>query len=889
MFDRIFSERILRKGRRHRRKSVPYRPAVLNLEDRTLLSFVAPLTQDFRGNGLSGRITTGDFLGNHIQDLAVTSGSTVSILLGNGDGTFQPPLTVPVGANAFALAAADLTHSGHDDLVITHANEGPGGSVSVLLSNGDGTFRPPVDYPAGDNPHSIALGDFTGRGVPDIVVANEGFFAHDVFQPGTTVTVLLNNGDGTFGAPRTFDTGVIPEDVAVGDFTGDGRISIVTADNGFTGIPSDISLLRGNGNGTFQEPVSLNVGPDGVLARSLAVGDLTGSGHLDIVAATYGPGGGVSVILGNGNGTFRSAVTYAATLEADTSVLQVVLGDFNGDGRPDIAVETGFGDAPGVDILVNNGDGTFQPPAEILGGPQGPLAAGDFTGDGISSLALAGGLGGIAIFLRQPGGLLRAPTVLATGPGTSSLQTADLRHDNTADLIVTNAQQNTVGVILGNGDGTFQPLATYAVGNNPQQVITADLLQNGIPDLVSVNQGDQSLSVLLGNGDGTFQDAQTIPLDAPSSLSPVRVVAGDFERNGTIDLVVLELDNRRFGGGGGLILLHGHGDGTFTQDPLQPINQPVSDPPGRITFQAADLAGDGNLDLLLSTFQFASVVIFPGHGDGTFGAAQFVNLRADPQDDVTSFALADLRGNGVLDLVVGVFDLFRRDDVIVALGNGDGTFQPGVRYQAAGAVNSLAVGDFNGDGIPDVAVSQQGLLGGAGSLNSLSVLSGNGDGTFGPPTNYAVPGEGLVTADFNGDGAPDLANFLGGSGHVSIVFNANDGTAPARRAAGRLPHHAATQARLAQRDATLGQAVTQTPATPRLDTTAAPVNAPTLGRSVSAADAYFATLADEDHAVVVTNRRPETGVAVKPVRPLASPDQEWTALIEGQQPGAFSG
>ena len=878
MFDRLFSGRILRGVRRHRRKSVPYRPAVLTLEDRTLLSFIAPLTQDNNSRGLASRVTTGDFLGNHIQDLAVTNGNgTVSILLGNGDGTFQPPSTVRVGPNAFALAAADLTHSGHDDLVVTHANEGLGGSVSVLLSNGDGTFQPPVDYPAGDNPHSIALGDFTGRGVPDIVVANEGFFLNGQFQPGTTVTVLLNNGDGTFGAPQTFDTGVIPEDVAVGDFTGDGRISIVTADNGFGDVaPGDISFLRGNGNGTFQEPVSLNVGPAGAIARSLAVADLTGTGKLDIVAANYGTGGGVSVVLGNGNGTFRNAVTYPATSEMDSSVGQVVLGDFNGDGRPDIAVETFFGAAPGVDILVNNGDGTFQPPAEILGSPEGYLAVGDFTGDGSSDLAVEGDLGGVAIFLRQPGGLLTAPTVLATGPGTSSLQTADLRHDHTADLIVTNAQQNTVGIILGNGDGSFQPQTNYAVGTNPQQVITADLLHNGILDLVTVNQTDHTLSVLLGNGDGTFQAAQTVTLDAASNFAPVRVVAGDFERNGTVDLVVLEQDNNRQGGG--FIVLHGNGDGTFTQDPLQRITQQVNDPFEHITFQVADLAGDGNLDLLLSTTLFGSVVVFPGHGDGTFGAAQFVNLRADPEDGVTSVALADLRGIGVLDMVVSVFDLFRGDDVIVALGNGDGTFQPGVRYQAAGSATSLVVGDFRGNGILDVAVGEQGLLGGANSLQSLSVLPGNGDGTFGAPTNYAVPGQGLVTADFNGDGAPDLAMYSGLSGHVSIVFNANNGTAPARHAAGRLPHHAATQARLAQRDATLGQAVTQTPATPRLDMTSAPAPALAVAREASAVDAYFATLAGDDHAVVATSHRPENRIAVKAARPLASPGPELAPL-----------
>ncbi len=833
-----------------RRQAGRFQPTVHRLEDRTLLSFLAPLTQDVNGSVAGGGITTGDFLGNHIQDLAVTGGSSVSIFLGNGDGTFQAPLTIPVGPDAFALAAADLTRSGHDDLVVTHANEdSPGGSVSVLLSNGDGTFRPPVDYPAGDNPHSIALGDFNGDGFPDIVVANEGFFFHDQFQPGTTVTVLLSNGDGTFGAPQTFDTGIIPESVAVGDFTGDGRISIVTADNGFDTVPGDVGFLRGNGNGTFQEPVFLNVAPGAAAARSVAVADLTGTGKLGIVAAIEGPANGVSVILGNGNGTFRNGVTYPHAAVTDPLALHVSLGDFNGDGRPDIAITSFLGTDPGLDVLVNNGDGTFQPPTEILGGDSiGVMTVGDFTGDGSSDLAFASSLGGVAILLRQPGGLLKAPTNLSTGAGTSSLQTADLRLAGIADLIVANAQTNSVGVLLGNGDGSFQPQATYAVGNNPEEVIAADLLGNGIPDLVTANQDGQSLSVLLGRGDGTFQAAQTVTLTAPSNYAPVRVVAGDFERNGTVDLVVLEGSTT---GAAGLILLHGHGDGTFTQEPFQTIAAQASNLFDQITFQAADLAGDGNLSLILAADQSGGggVAILPGNGDGTFGPTRFLDLGTDLNDGITSVALADLRGIGVLDLVVSSFNLFRGDDVIVALGNGDGTFQRPVRYLATGAATSVVVGDFNGDGVPDVAVGEQGLLGGAGNLSTLSVLAGNGDGTFGPPTNYAatsVP-RNLVTADFNGDGALDLALFNQASGNVSVVFNANDGTAPGRGAAVRLPHHTAARPHQTPPDRTLGRAAAG--ATPAVRTSPAPLSGATVTpvrMDLSPADGFFTALGGKE-------------------------------------------
>jgi hypothetical protein len=432
------------------------------------------------------------------------------------------------------------------------------------------------------------------------------------------------------------------------------------------------------------------------------------------------------------------------------------------------------------------------------------------------------------------------PTVLATGPGTSSVQTADLRNDNNADLIIANAETNTVGVLLGNGDGTFPAQVTYPVGHNPRQVITADLLNNGILDLVTANLDDRTLSVLLGNGDGTFQAAQTIPLDAPANNAPVRVVAGDFEHNGNVDLVVLERGTN--GQNAGLIVLHGHGDGTFTQDPIQKLVGTLNDPLDRTTFKAVDLRHNGNLDLIISDSQSHSVNIYLGNGDGTFGPPKGVLVGTDSHDGVTSVAFADLRGNGILDMVVSVFNFFRSDNVIVALGNGDGTFQSPVRYSAAGAAVSLVVGDFNGDGIPDVAVTEWGLLGGTGTGNSLSVLSGLGDGTFGPPTNYGVTlgPENMVTADFNGDGAPDLAMDNAESGNVSVVFNANDGTAPGHSRAAQLG------AALGRLPALTGQA------TALLSDSAVAAALPSsLQDPLPAVDSFFA-LAGEDHPVVST-------------------------------------
>ena len=866
--DRFFSWSIRRNG--SRRRLVLYRPTVQNLEDRTLLSFIAPINYPADG----GPVVAGDFTGHGHVDLAVLNGLTAGVLPGNGDGTFQPELpsvAIP-GPRIAGVAAADLTGNGILDLVLTHDDETLSShTISVLLGNGDGTFQAPVNYEAGNNPHGVAIGDFTGSGIPDIVVTNQGAFVHDQFQPGTTVTVLLGNGDGTFQAPRAFDTGVTPESIAVGDFTGDGRLSIVTADNGFTTVPSDASFLRGNGDGTFQDPVSLSLGMPGV-ARSLAVTDLNGDGHLDIVTASASDGGGtVSVFLGRGNGTFQNTLTFPVSNDPGFLVTRMALGDFSGSGHLDVAVTGILGSTPpvGLYVLPGNGDGTFQAPTPI-GTQQGITpVVGDFNGDGIDDLAVSSGSaasGGssVAILLGQPGSFFAFPSKFLAGAGATSIQSADLNGDGFADLVTANSQDNTVSVSLANGDGTFQPPVTYAVGQDPESLVLADVNGDGIPDLVVLNLGDNTVSVLLGNGDSSFQPAQTIALNIPNTFTPVRVAVGDFTGHGTLDIAVLQtfqLHDRA-----GVLILRGNGDGTFFQDPNLPdesLNLGIFDGFGNYIFQVADLRHNGTLDLVYGGGG-NSVFVALGNGDGTFRQPQFLRF----QDVPTSVTVADLTGDGILDLVVTTrsAQFAPSNSVFVLLGNGDGTFQAPVGYAVPGPSFAAVVADFNGDGIPDIAVE-----GG----DKVNALPGNGDGTFGPRTSYlvgVVAGlSGSMTAgDFNGEGALDLAMANSFNGAVTVVLNRNDGTAPHGRAA-KAPHHSAVRTRLAQPDAALGQVLTRTPA-------AAPTSVSAPERALSTADAYFAALAGENHALITTSPRQERRIPVRAVRPVTDRDADWTAL-----------
>jgi hypothetical protein len=308
-----------------------------------------------------------------------TSGQ-VSVLLGKGDGMFQLNAVYNSGGDsAVAVSIGDVNGDGVPDIIaislcVSGSNcESGNGTVGVLLGNGDGTFQPVVTYSSGGYlARSVAIGDVNGDGYPDLVVANECQSG-----PGTCngeVSVLLGNGNGTFQAAVPYSSGGAPtESVAIGDLTGDGIQDVVAINQ------NGIGVLIGNGDGTFQAPVIYSSG--GYDSVSIAIGDVDGDGVPDLVVANYcltlsdcqnQGDGAVAVLLGNGNGTFQSPVSYDSGGWAEwaefSEGISVTIGDVNGDGIPDLVVANSCasGEEPRtckagiVGVLLGNGDGTFQ-------------------------------------------------------------------------------------------------------------------------------------------------------------------------------------------------------------------------------------------------------------------------------------------------------------------------------------------------------------------------------------------------------------------------------------------------------------------------------------------------------------------------------------------------
>ncbi len=347
--------------------------------------------------------------------------------------------------------------------------------------------------------------------------------------------------------------GFEPEISVLGDFNNDGILDIAVADN----ATNAISILLGNGDGTFQAPTTLL--PSSFGALSIAVGDFNRDGNLDLAVVIPGNGqpgdgtGTVNILLGNGNGTFQPPQAYVV----GTEPVSIATADFNGDGFLDLAVlNTGDND---VEVLLGAGDGTFALEQSCL-----PFFVPGTHAEGTPSCSTA---------------------TFPVGHNARQIATADFNVDGIPDLVVTNSGDGTVGVLLGNGDGTFSTGATVAVGPDVSDVVVADFNGDGFPDIAVANQGSNTMTVLLGQGNGTF----ATPVQTYNTgRAPLGIAVGDFNGDGKTDLVVTNIEDNSVG------LFLNKADGTGTFDPQ------VTFPAGMLPLRASvgDLNGDGIPDLV---------------------------------------------------------------------------------------------------------------------------------------------------------------------------------------------------------------------------------------------------------------------------------------------------
>ena len=731
-------------------------------------------------------VAVGEFNGDGRQDLVIanTGSGTVSVLLGNGtggigDGTFTAAASPATGSLPAGVAVGDFNGDGRQDLATANFSAA---TVSVLLGNGagsigDGTFTAAASPATGSGPQSVAVGDFNGDGRQDLATANAN---------ASSVSVLLGNGtgstgDGTFTAAASPATGSTPRSVAVGDFNGDGRQDLATANAN----ASSLSVLLGNGtgstgDGTFTAAASPATGSFPV---AVVVGDFNGDGRQDLATADFSASS-VSVLLGNGTGsTGDGTFTAAASPATGGNPRSVVVGDFNGDGRQDLATATLS--TSSVSVLLGNGtgsigDGTFTAAASPRTGFNPfSVAVGDFNGDGRQDLATAnGGARTVSVLLGNGtgstgDGTFTAATSPTTGSSPVSVAVGDFNGDGRKDLATANINANSVSVLLGDGtggigDGTFTAAASPATGSGPYSVAVGDFNGDGRQDLATANSSANTVSVLLGNGTGSTGDGTFTAAASPATGStPYSVKVGDFNGDGRQDLATANYSASSvsvlLGSGTGST-----GDGTFTAAASPATG---SNP---LSVVVGDFNGDGRQDLATANTGADSVSVLLGNGtgstgDGTFTEAVSPTTGSGPQ----SVVVGDFNGDGRQDLATANTGA---DSVSVLLGNGtgstgDGTFTAAASPATGSYPYSVVVGDFNGDGRQDLATTNAGA-------DTVSVLLGNGTGSTGDGTFTAdfAPSTGsspiaAAVADFSGDARPDLAVAASLASQVFVMPN----------------------------------------------------------------------------------------------------------------------
>lgn len=675
------------------------------------------LTGEFPAQG-----AIADFNNDGISDTvsANSNDRNVSVLLGKGDGTFGAATTFAVGDGAADVASADLNGDGNADLVVTDGDpfEGGGNSVSIALGNGDGTFRAPATIKVSSNPTGIAIADLNHDGIPDIALAITG----PVNNSSGSLTVLIGKGDGTFAAPVNYSINHKGERLVVADLNGDGNLDVAMAVQHFSSEKNGLAIFLGNGDGTFQAGTT-SVPND---ACDVAAGDFNGDGKVDLALAQFPS---VLILLGNGDGTVQKPV---ATGAGGTTV---VTADLNHDGVLDLVLG-----GASVTTLFGNGDGTFGTPTAYAAG-ESFAKVGYLNGDQNLDVVAKSGFSAIGVTLGGSKGTFRAGLNYSAGYLADSLAAADFNGDGKLDLVVgasNNGFATDLVLLFGDGNGDFTPGTLF--GTIQAELVQAgDFNGDGKADVLFTGFSGGAVYTYLGNGDGTFGPLHGTPV-VSGDLS---TVVGDFNGDGLSDVAVARSQSNA------LAILLSNGDGTFRDAGDYPTGKFPQLP------IIADFNGDSIPDVEVTNVTGSTVDVFPGNGDGTFQ-----NAIATASLNAVYSAAGDLNGDGKTDLVVGgnTLQLF--------LGNGDGTFQAAQSlYPNYGPVQIM---DVDGDGKLDVFFADGNSVNG----NSYLLLRGDGHGNFHPPLPFPIGSQFagyFLLRDLNGDGLPELMAANGGS--ISVLTN----------------------------------------------------------------------------------------------------------------------
>ena len=706
----------------------------------------------------------------------------VSVLKNNGDQTFAAPVyySLPLNQVVGEVALSDFdSDSDLDAFATIRGDFDQMLKIMVWRNNGDGTLDAPIEFATGQGPVGIVLADFTGDGKPDVVTANYG---------GSSISILKHNGlsgnSAGFLAPVTFSTANRAEKIAAADVNGDEILDVVVGGQVGAGFDATLAVMINTGNGEFAAPVAYDPAPNARFdSTAVALADLDNDGDVDLIGGgLYSTGsvdnGAVTIRRNNGNGTFGAAEIILFTNPNFVPMpKEITTGFINGDGFADIIAAVPSGRAiEGFATVTSNGAGGFNTPVYYEASQQTfDLAIVDLDNDGDGDvITVANSSAAVTVHENLGDGTFPVLTRYEVASLSDAVQSADIDNDGDIDIVVNGeldiaSNDPLLKILKNNGDGTFAPAIDYTPGRNFADMKLRDINGDGFVDLIFAPDGNYPpyhFGTALKLGNGTF--APTVVTEV-FSCGEGSIDAADLDGDGDLDIVLTEEETCP-GVDAHIFIFRNDGNQNFVRMPDIVL-------PGRLPhgLALADVTSDGNIDIITALPD--GMGVFSGNGNLTFGAP-IISTTAPYK-----FKMVDFNHDGLLDLgMIMQQDAFGTELVGTALGNGNGTFQA-VRTQTGSSVlenlrisDDLEAGDIDGDGIPDLVVLNY-------ASNDVSLFLVNADGSLRPHQRYGIgntPQLGTI-ADFDGDGRIDVAAAIGlpPSGlHNAIVLLRNVGGAP---------------------------------------------------------------------------------------------------------------
>ncbi|CAF5068317.1 unnamed protein product, partial [Rotaria sp. Silwood1] len=698
-------------------------------------------------------LAVGDFNNDHQLDIAVsnTGSYNISIFIGYGNGSFATKITHSITSKSspFGIANGDFDKDNQSDIVVANAEAN---SILFLTDYVSKPSKTPNTYSTGVGASSFRMvtADFNNDNHLDFAVANSGT---------GNVGIFLGIGNGSFASQATYPTGdkSQPMALAVADMNKDNQLDIVVAN-----FHSDsFGLLVGYDNGTF-ENIRLHFLGVASSPLSVAVGDFNKDNQIDIAFGNYGPNS-LSIVLGYGNNSFGAVRTF--TCGDGSRPYWITVGDINNDSNLDITVANAGTNSIG--IFLGYGDGNFATSVIYSTGhasfPQ-YIDMGDLNGDNLLDIVVTNTQeDNLGVFLGYGNGSFAAQIMYEIGSASrpAALALGDLNNDGYLDIVVANNGLNNVGVFLGYGNGSFASQILFPTGDNshPYSVIIADINNDHHQDIVSLNAGTNSIAVLLGRSN-TKSSYETI-YSARSSFQNSSITTGNFQDNSLTNLSAVNRKTNDI-----FTLLLGNYYSDFQTETI------LSTGSGMHPFSIAvgDLNNDTHSDMVVINSGKGNIDILLGCGNGSF--KNKINYSIGDGSRPLDVILNDFNNDKYVDMFVSesVGDYI---NIFVGLGNGNFVIDTTIWTGSGSQPNSLASGDFNNDNLVDIVVTNQGT-------NTIGLLLGFKYSSFENKTIYSTGYNsspyGAAIGDVNNDNRLDIVVCNYGTNDFAVFLGYDNGT-----------------------------------------------------------------------------------------------------------------